>query len=354
MPDTRDPRSVLDAAEQAAANNDYESAERLLREAVSLQEDTVGPLHPDLANTLNNLAVVCEITNKPEDAEQFYRRAVAIATATLAPDHPDLTRSRKNLEDFCAARGRPVELPVAPAAIESEPTQSIESKSAEPRVIEPGPAAPLAASPDWHPGLSERGPTVVDEPRRYAGTIGIVVVAAAALLALIAVAMLWFRSNDAAPEPPERSTAAAPAEKAPPAAREPTAAAPKAPPVKKPASPEPSPAKQSLLVVATARLCQKFSTGGSGDWPCVPVTGPIAPGALVFYTRVKSPRDTTVEHRWYRGSELRHTRRLSIETNTGTGYRTYSRYTPEQSGDWRVELRSRDGALLHEERFVVR
>ena len=33
MPDTRDPRSVIEAAEQAAAAGDYASAERLLREA---------------------------------------------------------------------------------------------------------------------------------------------------------------------------------------------------------------------------------------------------------------------------------------------------------------------------------
>jgi hypothetical protein len=28
--------------------------------------------------------------------------------------------------------------------------------------------------------------------------------------------------------------------------------------------------------------------------------------------------------------------------------------TVDGTGDWRVELRSRDGALLHEERFAVR
>ena len=74
----------------------------------------------------------------------------------------------------------------------------------------------------------------------------------------------------------------------------------------------------------------------------------------MFYTRLKSPVDTTVEHRWYRGGQLRQTRKLSIHTNTGTGYRTYSRFTVDATGDWKVELRSRDGALLHEERFAVR
>ena len=75
MPETREPRSVIDAAEQAAAAGDYASAEQLLREAALLQEASLGPLHPDLANTLNNLGVVCEITEKPVDAEHFFRRA---------------------------------------------------------------------------------------------------------------------------------------------------------------------------------------------------------------------------------------------------------------------------------------
>ena len=80
MPDIREPRSVIDRAEQAAAAGDYASAERLLREAADLQEASLGPLHPDLANTLNNLGVVCEITDKPADAERCFRRANEIAT----------------------------------------------------------------------------------------------------------------------------------------------------------------------------------------------------------------------------------------------------------------------------------
>ena len=105
MPDTREPRSVIDAAEQAAAAGDYASAEQLLREAALLQEASLGPLHPDLANTLNNLGVVCEIAEKPVDAEHFFRRAYAIATAALEPDHPFVATSRKNLEDFCWPAG---------------------------------------------------------------------------------------------------------------------------------------------------------------------------------------------------------------------------------------------------------
>jgi hypothetical protein len=50
---------------------------------------------------------------------------------------------------------------------------------------------------------------------------------------------------------------------------------------------------------------------------------------------------------------LRQSVELTVHANTGTGYRTYSRNTVA-AGEWRVELRTRDGALLREERFTVK
>ena len=117
MPEPREARSIIENAEQAAAAGNYASAEDLLREAAALQEQTLGPHHPDLANTLNNLGIVCEMRDNPIDAEHHFRPAHAIATATLAPDHPFVATSGRNLHDFCAARGRPVELPPSPPAM---------------------------------------------------------------------------------------------------------------------------------------------------------------------------------------------------------------------------------------------
>ena len=111
MPEPREPRSIIEAAEQSAAAGDYASAERLLREAAVVQEATLGPLHPDLANTLNNLGVVCEMNDNPVDAEDCFRRAYAIATTALKPDHPFVATSRQNLRDFCVARGKAVDVP---------------------------------------------------------------------------------------------------------------------------------------------------------------------------------------------------------------------------------------------------
>ena len=112
--------------------------------------------------------------------------------------------------------------------------------------------------------------------------------------------------------------------------------------------------KESPLV-ATAQLCKDFSTGGS-DWHCVVPASPVGQGRLVFYTRLKSPTATTIQHRWYRDDRLRQSVELPIRANTTDGYRTYSRQTVDNrgAGNWRVELRTKDGTLLHEERFVVR
>jgi len=93
MPDTRDPQAVIAAAEQAALAGDYAAAERLLRDAALLQEASLGPHHPELANTLNNLGVVYEVTEKPDEAERCFRRASTIAGRSIAFGSADVARA---------------------------------------------------------------------------------------------------------------------------------------------------------------------------------------------------------------------------------------------------------------------
>ncbi len=127
MTDVLDPARMIEAAQQAAADGDYSEAERLLREAAAKQELSLGSLHPDLASTLNNLALVCERTNKLDEAERGYRRAHAIAVASLSPGHPFVTTSLKNLVDFCAAHDIPIWRP--PAAPSDDETSSPEPET---------------------------------------------------------------------------------------------------------------------------------------------------------------------------------------------------------------------------------
>ena len=103
--------------------------------------------------------------------------------------------------------------------------------------------------------------------------------------------------------------------------------------------------------VVTATVCASLSTGAA--WRCTPAGETTATGRLSYYTRVASPRGLRVRHRWYQGDRLRQDVALSISANAVDGYRTFSRQTVVP-GEWRVELRVDDGALLDEARFVVR
>ncbi len=110
----------------------------------------------------------------------------------------------------------------------------------------------------------------------------------------------------------------------------------------------PAPARP---VVVRSGLC-----GELDDWSCDPADRPVPPGPLFFYTQIKSSTATTIQHRWYQDNHLRQAVDLRVEANRTAGYRTYSRnlMKSESVGDWRVEVRSQDGALLLEERFAVR
>ena len=104
------------------------------------------------------------------------------------------------------------------------------------------------------------------------------------------------------------------------------------------------------LTIGDAQLCTSLSP----TYQCDAAGATVRAGRLVFYTRLIAARDTSVVHRWYRGNELRQSVRLDVPARR-QGFRTFSRSTVYATdGDWRVELRSRDGQILHTERFTVR
>jgi hypothetical protein len=343
MPVASDAQAVTAAAEQAASAGDYAAAEQHLRRAVELQEVSAGPTDPDLANTLNNLAVVCERLGKATDAEHYYRRAHAIASAVLAADHPFVALSEKNLRDFCEARDIPFERS-APAV--------------------PVPAA--VRTPDVEPLFS---PPVPTGSTRAFGRLAAI---ATGLLLLIIAALVVARTfstrpsaRDAGPVSPPASAPAAPETAPPTPTPAPEASAPSpgaAPPST--TSPAAEPLSRSAETrrvesaiaptVISAELCRTLETR-TGDWQCTPVRGSLQPGTVFFYTRVASPTEATIEHRWYRNERLHQAITLRVHANVRSGYRTFSRMTvrADRTGDWRVELRTAQGSILHEERFTV-
>lgn len=372
MSDRRDARDMLERAEQAATAGDFASADELLRSATRIQEETLGPLHPDLANSFNNLAIVAERTGNLGDAETYYRRAVAIASASLPPEHPMVVASRENLESFCRARGVSIDAPV-PLSATRDTGVGPETSIAEPLPVaaaRPAPERPASAAdtaevppvtsvtaqPIPPPSLPVAPNPMSGAPVAARGSHLAVWVAMAVvlLLAVLLVVRPWSSRNSSAPA---SSDVVPPPQDAPP----PTAATPEppAPPKAAPlrdnrgaAGRDPSAPLAGAVTLVAAELCRSLSTN-ERNWRCERVDNGVAPGPLVLYTRIRSARAGTLVHRWYHGGALRHSVRLAIGANTREGFRTYSRQTV-RAGDWRVEVRSEDGNLLAEQRFSVR
>jgi hypothetical protein len=333
-------RAILEAAEQAAAAGDVDAAGELLRQAVPLQEAELGRQHPDLANTLNNLGVVSEKTGRLDEAAACYRRAFEIAVAAFEPGHPFVITSRKNLEEFREAHGAAVEPP--PVAAVAAPT-----------------VAP-AASP---PATQRRFPVALLSTL----IIGV--------LAVLVLGVIVLRRSNAPPAStlPPPSAASTPSEST--AAKDaavPSTAAPPTDPGSAPREAAPRSATRGDTAgaakrparggsaraavqptVAEAQVCRTFSPG-SPEWRCERAGTSVAPGSLVYYTRIKAAIATTVEHRWYHRDGLQQRVVLDVAANSTAGYRTYSRLAVMAPGPWRVELRTESGAVLHEERFSVR
>jgi hypothetical protein len=436
-----DLRSILDQAEKAVAREDYLSAERLLREALTLQEGNSRV--DEIAKTLNNLAIVCEMAGKVADAETCYRRAYEIAVASLPASDPFVTTSRENLEEFCRDRGLPFTRPASPAprpevpaaatpastGIPSPPPKTAGFVPQAPKATPPAPAAPApgattapppaakapAAPPAVPPRASAKPPVApppqsrasvpapqpprqpVSSAKRISSSVpparprplraivyGVIGLALVALAAFVGPSLLSPSERpqpttsapaaDSTTEPAPAPTPEASGSTPPPQAAEPTATPPAqpepaapsptpalatpeppptVPPARTPTASSPAPTTTSPVSVLSAELCRSLST--TGAWRCTPVTNPQPPGAITFFTRVVSNRDTTIEHRWYRDDALQQRVPLRIRPNQ-SGYRTYSRMTirADRTGAWKAELRSPDGQVLDTKMFVVK
>jgi hypothetical protein len=397
MSEVRDVSFAIRAAEEAAGAGDFLTAEQYLSRAVELEEVSFGPMHAELASILNNLGVVYERLDRPDKAEACYRRAYAIAKASLPPGDPGIELSATNLREFCEARGIPFEPSAFAQEAAADQPASAQSATAEKPAAEIAPAlpppSPLRAVHEPVVPVPKKAPmepelprdAVPVEAREPAALMAPRTLAISALVVVAVIVGVIFvatrsssptsqpepaptpaaaaRVQEPAPAPPpavstpapapapqESTPAAAPPQPSPQAAAPPKTAPAPAPPVARRQSPAVSAVVPTLV---SAQLCRSIQT--AGEWRCTPANGEVAPGSVVFYTRLKAPADTSVEHRWYRGDRLQQKMTLRIRANPGAGYRTYSRATVGAglTGAWKVELRAMNGTVLHEEHFTV-
>ncbi|KAI0219122.1 Kinesin light chain [Lamellibrachia satsuma] len=75
----------------------YKEAEPLCKRALEIREKVLGKDHPDVAKQLNNLALLCQNQGKYEEVEQYYQRALDIYENKLGPDDPNVAKTKNNL-----------------------------------------------------------------------------------------------------------------------------------------------------------------------------------------------------------------------------------------------------------------
>jgi serine/threonine protein kinase/Tfp pilus assembly protein PilF len=78
-------------------NRDYKGARPLLEESVAIRTRLLGERHPDIAQGLNNLAMLYYRMKDFDRAEPMFRRAIAMNEELLGPQHPELSTSWSNL-----------------------------------------------------------------------------------------------------------------------------------------------------------------------------------------------------------------------------------------------------------------
>ena len=97
----------------------YEEALPLYQQALAINEQTLGPEHPDTARSLNNLALPYKSQGRDEKALPLFERALAINERVLGPRHPDTARSLNNLALLYNSLGKDEEvLPLLKRALD--------------------------------------------------------------------------------------------------------------------------------------------------------------------------------------------------------------------------------------------
>ena len=153
------------------AQGRYAEAEPLYKRALAIREKALGPDHPDVGTSLNNLAVLYQAQGRYAEAEPLYKRALAIREKALGPDHPDVGTSLNNL---AVLYQQPGPLRRGRAALQARARHPREGAGARPPrcrhlAQQPGRAVstPRAATPRPSRSTSARSPSA---RRRWAPT----------------------------------------------------------------------------------------------------------------------------------------------------------------------------------------
>jgi tetratricopeptide (TPR) repeat protein len=81
-------------------------AERDIKREIAAAEAARGPMHPDVASKMVDLAGLYRAQGRYGEAEGLYNRALTIQQKALGPKHPDVIRTTRELAEVYRAEGR--------------------------------------------------------------------------------------------------------------------------------------------------------------------------------------------------------------------------------------------------------
>ena len=84
----------------------YSEAEQLFKRSLAIREKSLGPDHPDVAESLSNLAEVYRAQGKYGVAESLYELSLPILQKTLGPEHPTVATSLNNQAELYQDEGK--------------------------------------------------------------------------------------------------------------------------------------------------------------------------------------------------------------------------------------------------------
>ena len=83
----------------------YAEAEPLWKRSLAIWEKALGPEHPHVATSLNNLGDLYRAQGNYAEAEPLYERSLAVWEKAFGPEHPNVATSLNNLGELYDAHG---------------------------------------------------------------------------------------------------------------------------------------------------------------------------------------------------------------------------------------------------------
>jgi len=87
------------------ANGEYEAAEPIFVQALTMKEKALGSEHPDLAEDYYNAGLLCFVQDKYEQAEVYLTRSLRIDERALGADDPELLSTLEHLAEVFFNQG---------------------------------------------------------------------------------------------------------------------------------------------------------------------------------------------------------------------------------------------------------